>query len=113
MMAKKKNSFFLLEPFQGIPVDKFEDWLSRIIRDYARPHTAFTPSKAREPCFESHTDRDFSDLERVIKDVHSTKIALSLLDVLEISHEDFTSKKHTFRNRDSVSTMMRSCSKRR
>lgn len=99
MTREKKNSFYLLEPFQGIPVEKPEDWLARIISDYSRPHAAFTPSKAREPYFESHTDRDFSDLERVLKDVHSTKIALSLLDVLDISHEDFASKKHTFRSR--------------
>ena len=98
-MTKKKNSFYLLEPFQGIPVDKPEDWLARIVCDYSCPHAAFTPSKAREPYFEFHTDRDFSDIERVLKDVHSTKIALSLLDVLDISHEDFTSKKHTFRSR--------------
>ena len=98
-MMTKKNSFYLLETFQGIPVDKPEDWLARIVSDYSRPHAAFTPSEAREPYFESHTDRDFSDLERVLKDVHSTKIALSLLDVLDISHEDFTSKKHTFRSR--------------
>ena len=99
MTREKKNSFYLLEPFQGIPVDKPEDWLARIISDYNRPHAAFTPSKAREPYFEFHIDRDFSDLERVLKDIHSTKIALSLLDVLDISHEDFKSKKHTFRSR--------------
>ena len=98
-MAKKKNSFYLLEPFQGIPVDKPEDWLARIISDYSRPHAAFTPSKAREPYFEFHIDRDFSDLETVLKDLHSTTIALSLLDVLDISHEDFTSRKHRFRSR--------------
>ena len=95
----KKNSFYLLEPFQGIPADKPEDWLARIISDYRRPHAAFTPSKAREAYFEFHIDRDFSDLESILKDVHSTKIALSLLDVLDISHEDFKSKEHTFRSR--------------
>lgn len=99
----KKNSFYLLEPLQGIPMnkpeEKPEDWLARIVSDYSRPHAAFTPSEAREPYFEWHPDRDFSNLERVLKDVHSTKIASSLLDVLDISHEDFMSKKHTFRSR--------------
>ena len=98
-MTKKKNSFYLLEPFQGIPVDKPEDWLARIISDYSRPHAAFTPPKAREPYFDFHTDGDFSDLETVLKDLQSTKIALSLLEVLDISHEDYKSKKHTFRSR--------------
>ena len=95
----KKNSFYLLEPFQGIPVDKPEEWLARITSDYRRPRAAFTPPKAREPYFEFDTDRDYSDLERVLKEVHSTNILISSLDVLGISHEDFTSKKHTFRSR--------------
>ena len=95
----KKNSFYLLEPFQGFPVDKPEDWLARIVSDYSRPRAAFTPSKPRKPYFTYDTDRGFSNLERVLKDVHSTKVALSLLDVLDISHEDFTSNQHTFRSR--------------
>lgn len=95
----KKNSFYLLEPFQGIPVTNPEEWLARIVSDYRRPHAAYTPPKARKPYFQFHSDPDYSNIARVLNDISTTRVQLSLLDVLDISHEDFKSKKHTFHSR--------------
>lgn len=95
----RKNSFYLLEPFQGIPVANPEEWLARIVSDYRRPHAAFTPKKAREPYFESHNDPDYSNVARVLKDISTTRIRLSLLDVLDISHDAFKTQKHFFQSR--------------
>ena len=95
----KKNSFFLLEPFHGIPVTNAEEWLARIVSDYRRPHAAYTPQQARKPYFQFHSDPDYSNIARVLNDISTTRIQLSLLDVLDISHEDFKSKKHTFHSR--------------
>ena len=95
----KKNSFYLLEPFQGIPVNNPEEWLARIVGDYRRPHAAYTPQEPRKPFFKHHSDPEFSNISRVLKDISTTSVQLSLLDVLDISHEDFQNKQHTFRSR--------------
>ena len=95
----EKNSFYLLDPFQGIPDSKPEDWLARVVSDYRRPHVAYTPRKAREPFFTSYNDPDYSNVTRVINDISATSLQLSLLDILGISHEDLKTKKHTFESR--------------
>ena len=95
----EKNCFYLLEPFQSIPVDNAEEWLARIVSDYRRPHVGYTPQQTRKPYFRFHSDPDYSNIARVLNDISTTRVQLSLLDILDISHEDFKSKKHTFQSR--------------
>ena len=92
----KKNSFYLLEPFQSIPVAKPEEWLACIVANYWRPHAAYAPSEPREPDFKFHSDPNYSNVGQVLSSISSTSIKLALLDVLGISHEDLESKKHAF-----------------
>ncbi len=93
------HSFYLLDPFQGIPDSKPEDWLARVVSDYRRPHVAYTPREARTPYFKYHSDPEYSNVTRVLKDISKTSLQMSLLDILGISHEEFKKQNHTFESR--------------
>lgn len=94
------GDFYLLEPLQTYPTNDAKSWLGRIVQDFRRPVSAYTPQTVPSPYeFEYHADPNFTDITKVIDSIKSTSVQLSILDLFGISGEFYRSHKHTFESR--------------
>jgi hypothetical protein len=94
-----QKDFYLLEPFHSYPAPDAKQWLGRVVSDFRRPVSAYTPRTSFSFPLEHGDDPNFSNVAAVLDAISSDAIRLSLLDVFGIKNEDSKSNKYTFKTR--------------
>lgn len=93
------KDFYLLSPGQSILESDPASWLGKVVNDYHRPTSAYTPKAPFSPGFNAHEDPNYSNVIAVVDALSSNSVKLSLLELFSVSHEDYKTKKYEFTSR--------------